>query len=64
MTIAIDLMKNTRINPIKPQNKVKLVTKTTTGSLIVELNSGSTFELSEKDEMFQTFIVYTMLKGL
>jgi hypothetical protein len=58
------LAAHTRIIDIKPHNRVKKVTKQADGGLMVELHSGQTFTLSKDDELFQAFIVYSVLAEL
>ena len=53
-----------RINPIKSTNRVKVVTKMSDGRLRVVLNSSRVFYVSAEDELFQTFIVYTVLANV
>jgi len=50
-----------RINPIQPQNQVKTVTKLEGGDLRVQLTSGQSYTISKDDEMFQVFVIWTML---
>lgn len=64
MNILLDLHRHATIKPIKPENRVRTVTKTSEGGLRVELKSGQTFDIGPNDEMFQAFIVYTMLADL
>lgn len=54
----------TRIHDIKPQNRVKTITKLPGGDLRVEQVSGEIFTLSKDDELFQAFIVYSLLADL
>jgi hypothetical protein len=51
----------TRIIPIESQNKVKAVRKLESGDLSVTLHSGHTFTISKDDELFQAFVVWTVL---
>lgn len=60
-TFSDRMMANTRITPIQPQNRVKTVTKLADGNLAVELHSGQQYEIDKGDELFQAFVVYTML---
>lgn len=55
---------NTRIRPIKQPNKVRTVTKLADGGLRIEQYSGNVFEISKDDELFQAFVVYTVLADL
>lgn len=55
---------NTRIIDIKPQNRVKTVTKQENGDLLVEQHSGATFAVSKDDEQFQAFVIYSVLADL
>lgn len=64
MSIGTDLHRYATIKPIKPENRVRMVTKTSAGGLRVELHSGKTFELGPDDELFQAFIVYMVLADL
>lgn len=54
---------DTRIIPIQKPNQARMVTKLADGGMRVELNSGVTFDLGADDELFQTFVVYTMLNS-
>lgn len=55
---------NTRIYDIKDANKVKSMMKLDSGDLLVEQNSGAKFIVSKDDEIFQSFIVYSVLADL
>ena len=55
---------NTRIIDIKPENRVKKVTKQEDGSLQVELHSGRIFLIDKEDKLFQDFVVYSVLAEL
>lgn len=46
----------------KEENRIKEVQKLINGSLKVTQNSGNTFEITPDNELFQSFIIYTMLK--
>ena len=61
MNIADRLYSQARIIPVKRENSVKAVTKLESGDLLVTQHSGSSFTISRGDEMFQAFIVYTVL---
>jgi hypothetical protein len=50
-----------RITPIKAPNRVKSVRKLASGALAVTLYSGKTFAISQGDELFQAFVIYTVL---
>lgn len=60
-TIANRLHAQARIVPIQPQNRVRQVEKLADGGLRVTLHSGESFELDKGDELFQAFVVYTVL---
>jgi hypothetical protein len=60
-TITDQLMANARMKPIRHANCVRNVTRTETGVLLVEQNSGQQFTIAADDELFQAFVVYTML---
>jgi hypothetical protein len=64
MNIADQLYATARIIPIKPANKVKQVKKLESGALAVTLHSGKTYKIDREDEMFQAFVVYTMIGDL
>lgn len=51
----------TRVIPIQKQNQVQTVTKLASGDLAVTLNSGQSFTVSKSDELFQAFLVWTVL---
>jgi len=51
----------TRVVPVQKQNQVKTVTKLASGDLAVTLNSGATYTVSKSDELFQAFVVWTVL---
>jgi hypothetical protein len=63
-TLAARLMANTRVTNVSPPNRVREVMKLDNGGLRVTLHSGKTFELAKEDELFQTFIVYSVLAEL
>lgn len=46
------------------KNPVKQVTKLTNGDLAVELKDGRCFMIAKDDEMFQVFVVWTVLEGV
>lgn len=50
-----------RIIPIRDQNRVKSVTKLDSGGLEVTLHSGLSYVIDPSDELFQAFVVYTVL---
>lgn len=54
---------DTRIVPIRPENQVETVTKNSDGSLVVRQKSGQTFTIEPGDDLFQAFIIYTMLNS-
>ena len=64
MNLADRIMANARITPIQPANRVRTVTKLDNGDLRVCLNSGQTFDIAKDDEMFQAFVVYSVLAEL
>jgi hypothetical protein len=51
----------TRIIPVKRQNKVRTVTKLVSGDLSVTLHSGQSYTISKDDELFQSFVIWTVL---
>lgn len=55
---------STRIIDIKPDNRVKAVTRLESGDLQVEQHSGEAFTVSKDDELFQAFVIYTVLAEL
>jgi len=55
---------HTRIIDIKPANRVKSITKTESGDLLVEQHSGDTFAVSKNDPIFQEFLIYSVLAEL
>ena len=54
----------TRVIDIKPDNRVKAITKLESGDLQVEQHSGNVFTVSKDDPGFQQFIVYSVLTGI
>lgn len=58
------LTASTRIIDIKQPNRVRTVTKLATGDLSVQQYSGNSFVVSKDDEMFQTFVIYSVLAEL
>lgn len=60
-TIADSLHAQARIIPIQPQNRVRHVQKLESGGLRVTLHSGESYELDKGDELFQAFVIYTIL---
>jgi hypothetical protein len=52
---------DTRIIPVERQNKVRTVRKLESGDLFVTLCSGRTCTISKDDELFQAFVVWTVL---
>lgn len=63
MTISEQLMKHARIYPIAPDNQVASVRKLESGALEVTQRSGNVFEVAPEDEMFQAFVVWSVLNG-
>lgn len=61
MSIADRVMANARITPIQPQNQVKEVRKLASGDLSVTLNSGDSYTVSKDNEMFQAFVIWSVL---
>ncbi|MCA7888867.1 hypothetical protein LGM58_37425 [Burkholderia contaminans] len=57
------LYAHARIVPIQPQNRVKTVRKLDSGALEVKQYSGQVFTIDPKDELFQAFVVYTVLNS-
>jgi hypothetical protein len=55
---------HTRIVDIQPANRVKSVSKQENGDLLVTQQSGNSFTISKDEEMFQAFIVYSVLAEL
>lgn len=58
------LRAHVRTIPIKEPNRVKTVTKLGNGDLRVEQNSGNVFIVSKDDELFQQFVIYSILAEL
>jgi hypothetical protein len=52
---------STRIIPARKERQAKTVTKQADGSLLVEWADGTTGTLGAGDELFQAFLIYTML---
>jgi hypothetical protein len=61
--VADRLHAQARIIPIKPENKVKTVCKNANGGLSVTLVSGESYDIGAEDDMFQAFVIYTVLLG-
>lgn len=57
------LYAHARIVPIQPQNRVKTVRKLDSGALEVTQHSGQVFTVDPTDELFQAFVVYTVLNS-
>lgn len=55
------MMTNTRIIPVKRENKVKTVLKNSDGSMLVTQGSGEQFTIPESEQDIQAFVVWTML---
>ncbi len=51
----------TRLIPVRPERQVVSVTKAADGSLLVHLVNGENYSVSKDDELFQSFVVYTIL---
>lgn len=65
MNALIDrLHAQSRTIPIKPERRVKSVTRLESGALRVTQHGGGTFDIDPDDELFQTFTVYTVLGEL
>ncbi|NDV73518.1 hypothetical protein [Burkholderia cenocepacia] len=62
-TITDRLYAQARIQPIQSQNRVKSVKKLESGSLAVTLHSGRTYAIAPEGELFQAFVVYTVLNS-
>lgn len=60
-TLTDRLNAQARINPIREENRVKEVMKRENGNLFVKLHGGRIFEIDKNDELFQAFVVYTVL---
>jgi hypothetical protein len=54
---------DTRIIPVKRANSAKTVQKLESGDLRVTLHSGQVFDISKDDDLFQDFVVWTMLNS-
>jgi len=54
---------DTRIIPVKRANKVQTVQKLESGDLQVTLCSGDVYTIAKDDELFQAFVVWTMLNS-
>ena len=63
-TLTDRLMADTRIVPIRRQNRIKTVTKLEGGSMLVTTHSGQTYTIAADDETLQAFAVYTVLAEL
>jgi hypothetical protein len=59
--IASRLHAQARIVPMQPENRVQHVEKLESGGLCVTLHSGESYELDKGDELFQAFVIYTIL---
>ncbi len=55
---------STRIIDIRQPNLVKAVTKLANGDLSVEQQSGNKFVVSKDDDLFQAFVIYSVLAEL
>lgn len=55
------MMRNTRIVPVKFENRAKSVQKNADGSMLVVQESGNEFTIPAGEEEMQAFVVYTML---
>lgn len=55
---------STRIIDIRQPNRVKAVTKLANGDLSVEQQSGNKFVVSKDDDLFQAFVIYSVLAEL
>ncbi len=65
MSILVELQeRNTRIVPISEPNKVQAVKKLENGDLEVTFKSGATTVLDKDDELFQEFVIYTVIAGV
>lgn len=51
----------TRIVPVAPSNKIKMITKQEDGGLLVEQYSGNSFTIAKDDSLFQEFAVWMIL---
>ena len=54
----------TRVTYIKPENRVKRVTRLKSGGMEVEQASGNTFTIKKDDEVLQAFVIYSVLAEL
>jgi hypothetical protein len=61
--LSDQLRRHVTIRPIRQPNRVKLITKAEDGGLWVHQHSGRTFKIDKDDELFQVFVVYTVLAG-
>lgn len=59
----MDLTRNARIIPIKPQNQVRSVKKLANGDLEVTQHSGNVFVVNKDDENAQVFVIWSVLNG-
>ena len=57
------MMHNTRIIPVRRENKVKEVTKNADGSMLVVQESGNRFTIPAGEINMQSFVVWTMLNS-
>jgi len=65
VSILVELQeRNTRIVPISEPNKVQAVKKLENGDLEVTFKSGDTTVLDKDDELFQEFVIYTVIAGV
>lgn len=65
MSILVELQeRNTRIIHISEPNKVQAVKKLENGDLEVTFKSGDTTVLDKDDELFQEFVIYTVIAGV
>lgn len=58
------IAESTRIIDIRQPNRVKAVTKLANGDLSVEQQSGNKFVVSKDDDLFQAFVIYSVLAEL
>ncbi|MBU9378725.1 hypothetical protein [Burkholderia gladioli] len=62
-TLTDRLYAQARIHPIQQPNRVKSVKKLDSGAFAVTLHSGRTYAIAPEDELFQAFVVYTVLNS-
>lgn len=61
MTIADRIYAQARIYPVQADRRVKSIKKLANGGLEVTQHGGAVFTLDADDELFQSFLVWTVL---